>query len=57
MDRLKTRRLPKDIEIPTPTIEKVVKIAKTKKIICSFLTAIPPKHSVQGFAKKLNYFV
>jgi hypothetical protein len=38
MDKLKTRILPKDIEIPIPTIEKVVTIANNKKIICSFFT-------------------
>lgn len=52
MDKLKTSILPKDMEIPTPTIEKVVTKANNKKVNCSFFTSIPPKLSVQGFFKK-----
>jgi hypothetical protein len=52
MDKLKTMILPNEIEIPIPTIEKVVRIANNKKMICSFFKAIPPSISVQGFSRK-----
>ncbi len=44
MDKLKTSILPNEIDMPTPTMAIVVKIAHNKKIICSFFKLIPPTY-------------